>query len=55
MAERHDAHLSPEVVMRDGWRNTGILAVRVDDKRLAWPERELLRQIGERLYGPRRT
>ncbi|GHE00995.1 hypothetical protein U879_13395 [Defluviimonas sp. 20V17] len=43
----------PDEVKRDGWREQGILAVSVDDDRLTWPERELVRQLGERLYGPR--
>jgi len=28
-----------------------VLAVAVDDERLTWPERELIRQLGEKLYG----
>lgn len=43
----------PDRVKRDGWREQGLLAVSVDDARLSWPERELVRQLGERLYGPR--
>ena len=27
-------------------------AVALDDHRLTWPERELVRQLGEKLYGP---
>jgi hypothetical protein len=27
--------------------------VSIDDPRLTWPERELVRQLGEKLYGPR--
>ena len=42
---------SPEQVKRDGWRDHGLLAVSVDDERLSWPERELVRQLGEKLYG----
>jgi hypothetical protein len=44
---------SPNEVKRDGWREQGLLAVSVDDKRLSWPERELVRQVGEKLYGSR--
>ncbi len=44
---------SPDEVKRDGWREQGLLAVSVDDQRLAWPERELVEQLGTRLYGPR--
>lgn len=44
---------SPDQVKRDGWREQGVLAVAVDDARLTWPERELVRQLGEKLYGKR--
>lgn len=44
---------SPDEVKRDGWREHGLLAVAVDDERLSWPERELVRQVGEKLYGSR--
>jgi len=43
----------PEQVKREGWHEQGILAVKVDDPRLTWPERELVEQLGTRLYGPR--
>ena len=42
---------SPERVKRDGWRDHNILVVSPDDERLTWPERELVRQLGEKLYG----
>jgi hypothetical protein len=42
-----------ETVKRDGWQEQGLLAVSIDDDRLSWPERELVRQLGERLYGKR--
>ncbi|SFB94690.1 hypothetical protein [Tropicimonas isoalkanivorans] len=44
---------SPDEVKRDGWREQGLLAVSVNDQRLTWPERELVEQLGTRLYGPR--
>jgi hypothetical protein len=44
---------SPDQVKRDGWREQGVLAVAVDDERLSWTERELVRQLGEKLYGKR--
>jgi hypothetical protein len=44
---------SPDEVKREGWKEQGLLAVAVDDFRLSWPERELVRQLGERLYGKR--
>jgi len=44
---------SPDEVKRQGWKEQGVLVVAVDDHRLTWPERELLRQLGEKLYGKR--
>ena len=41
----------PEQVKREGWREQRVLAVALDDERLTWPERELLRQLGDKLYG----
>ena len=41
----------PDQVMYDGWHEQRLLAVWLDDPRLTWPERELVRQLGERLYG----
>ena len=50
----YGAHrLNPDEVKRDGWKEQGLLAVAIDDDRLTWPERELVRQLGERLYGKR--
>ena len=43
----------PEQVKREGWREHGLLAVAIDDDRLTWLERELIRQLGEKLYGDR--
>lgn len=40
-----------DVIKRDGWRDQGILVVSLDDERLDWVERELVKRIGERLYG----
>jgi hypothetical protein len=49
------ARRSVEQVKRDGWIEQAMLVVRVDDHRLTWPEREFIRQLGERLYGKRDT
>ena len=38
---------------RDGWVEQGLLAVNVEDHRLTWPERELVKQLGDKLYGRR--
>jgi hypothetical protein len=45
----------PEKIKQQGWREQGLLAVSIDDRRLTWPERELIRQIGEKLYGSRES
>lgn len=42
---------SAEQVKQDGWREQGVLVIAVDDQRLTWPERELVRQLGQKLYG----
>lgn len=44
---------APDHIKRDGWRDQGILVVAENDHRLTWPERELIRQLGEKLYGKR--
>jgi hypothetical protein len=41
-----------EAIKRYGWRDQGVLVVRADDTRLSWPEREMVRQLGAKLYGP---
>jgi len=48
--------LQPEVadldrMKRNGWRNHGLLVVHAGDERLDFVEREIVRRIGERLYG----
>ena len=45
---------APDDVKRDGWRDQNILVVAADDQRLSWPERELVRQLGKKLYGDNR-
>ena len=34
-----------------GWNSQGILVVAENDTRLTWVEQELVRKIGEKLYG----
>jgi hypothetical protein len=41
---------SPDEVKRNGWQEQQMLAVSLDDHRLSWPERELVRQLGEKLH-----
>ena len=43
----------PDRVKLEGRHDHGLLAVSIDDPRLTWPEQELVRQLGEKLYGPR--
>jgi hypothetical protein len=52
---RHQAErIDPEMEKRVGWREHGILVIAEGDARLTWPERELIRQIGAKLYGKRK-
>lgn len=44
----------PEEIKREGWRQQGVLVVDTNDDRLSWPERELVRQLGQKLYGRKR-
>ncbi|WP_298596266.1 hypothetical protein [uncultured Limnohabitans sp.] len=41
-----------EAAKRQGWREQHILVVSDEDDRLDFLERQLIRSIGERLYGP---
>ena len=43
----------PEQIKREGWRNDGVLVISPADPRLSWPEQEMVRQLGDKLYGPR--
>jgi hypothetical protein len=45
---------SPEEIKREGWREQKVLVVSETDPRLTWPERELVRQLGDKLYGYRK-
>ena len=40
-----------EATKRQGWREQHILVISHDDERLDFLERQLIRRIGERLYG----
>ena len=41
----------PEAIKRGGWREQHILVVNECDERLDFVEREIVRRIGQRLYG----
>ena len=43
-----------EAMKKRGWRDQHILVVNASDERLDFMERELIRRIGERLYGGKR-
>lgn len=45
---------SPEEIKREGWREQKVLVVSETDPRLTWPERELVWQLGDKLYGCRK-
>jgi hypothetical protein len=52
---RHQVRpIDPDIEKRVGWREHGILVVAEEDARLTWPERELIRQLGAKLYGKRK-
>jgi hypothetical protein len=44
----------PEEIKREGWREQGVLVIDENDHRLTWPDREFIRQLGEKLYGGRK-
>lgn len=41
----------PDAIKERGWRDQHILVVNASDDRLDFIEREIVRRIGERLYG----
>lgn len=45
----------PENIKREGWNSEGILVVKADDQRLSWPEQQMIRQLGEKLYGKKQS
>jgi hypothetical protein len=40
-----------DAIKQHGWRDQRILVVNATDERLDFVEREIVRRIGERLYG----
>ena len=50
-----DPRPDPEQIKREGWRDQHILVVNASDERLDFIEREIVRRIGDRLYGGRRN
>ena len=42
--------IDAEKIKREAFNNDGILVVKVNDERLSWPEKELIKQIGDKIY-----
>lgn len=42
--------MDAEAIKRAAWHNEGILVVSIHDDRLTWPEIEIIKQIGGRLW-----
>lgn len=40
-----------EAMKRNGFHDQQILIVDINDDRIGWVEREVLRQVGEKIYG----
>ncbi len=43
-----------ETVKEDGWQRLGILVINILDDCLTWPEKELVNNLGKKLYGKRK-
>ena len=55
LASVQPVHFDAEAIKEEGWREHQILVIAQEDARLDRLERELVRQIGNRLYGARQT
>lgn len=42
-----------DAMKRNGFHDQGILIVSIDDDRIGWDERQILINIGEKLFGKR--
>jgi hypothetical protein len=40
-----------EALKRHGFQDQGIVVVSINDPRLSWDQREMIKQVGEKLYG----
>lgn len=50
----HTNRRDPEQVAREGWKETGIAVINVNDPRLNWADREIVERIASELYGERK-
>lgn len=53
--ERMSDHRDVEQIKCAGWRAEAILVVSANDVRLNWMEKQVVEQIGNRIYGRRKT
>lgn len=44
-----------EEVKADGWRDHEIFVIPLSDPRLGWIERQVIQQVGDRIYGRRKN
>ncbi len=44
--------IDTEKIKYEAFNNDRILVVKVDDERLSWPEKEMIKEIGKRIYKP---
>ncbi len=51
LGHRLPTPMDAEAIKRHGWQDQNVLVINADDPRLTWPERELIKQLGEKLYG----
>lgn len=51
LARMQGPTINAETTKIFGWNRHGILVVSENDDRLTWVERELVRNLGEKLYG----
>lgn len=40
-----------DAVKRNGWRDHGLFVIAIDDPRLGWDERAVVRALGDKFYG----
>ena len=50
LAKMQPKKMDLEKIKKQGWNKDKILVINVEDDRLSWPEREILKQIGNRIY-----
>lgn len=50
LARMQPTKIDLERVKKQGWSNDGILVINVEDERLSWPEKEIIKQIGNRIH-----